>query len=63
METLFAKKDPSLMLGKAFICFNKAKHRDHCYKNFKRTGFIYTHFGFGENTLQQFFIPVKNRAF
>lgn len=63
IEKLYAKNDPSLMQGKAFICFNRAEHRDDCYTQFKRTGFVYKLFGFGHTTLNEFFIPVRNHVF
>jgi hypothetical protein len=51
------------MLGKAFISFNRASHRNECYSRYKRTGFFYKNFGFGENTIEEFLIEVGGKTF
>jgi hypothetical protein len=61
MESGFRLNKPEKMIGKAYIFFHSAKRRDHCYERYKRTGFTYKYFGFGENSDDQFYIPVVGK--
>lgn len=49
-EKRFVKKDPTLMIGKAFIMFNLTEDRDKFYERFKRVGFFYERFKYGHKT-------------
>lgn len=61
MEQEFRLQDSEHMIGKAYIFFNRAEHRDHCFERYKRTGFTYKCFGFGENTDDKFYLPIMGK--
>lgn len=61
MENAFKLDDTTDMIGKAYIFFSRGEHRDQCYERYKRTGFTYSCFGFGENTDDQLFIDVMGK--
>lgn len=61
LEQEYRLNNSEHMIGKAYIMFNRAEHRDSCYERYKRTGFTYKYFGFGEKTVDQFYLPIMGK--
>lgn len=57
-ERRFENDDVEFMIGKAFVCFSRGEHRDHCYEKFKRCGFLWEWFGLGGNTKKDLLLDV-----
>jgi len=49
------------MIGKAFIYFNRAEHRDFCFERFRRKGWLYKLLGTGENVKDKFIFKVEGK--
>lgn len=57
-EKRFEREEVEFMIGKAYVCFNRGEHRDHCFKKFKRSGFLYEWFGVGAKTQDDLMLNV-----
>lgn len=58
-ENRYNRNDQSLMIGKAFIMFNLTEERDEFFQRFKRVGFFYEWFGYGNKTAEDMILNVN----
>lgn len=57
-EQRFQNDEVEFMLGKAYLCFSRGEHRDHCYKKYKRSGFLWRNFGIAGKTDKKLLLDV-----